>query len=100
MEHHLSKSGLRILLHDFAEDPSKVTLDIDAFTKALAKIDSQVKALPATAQVSDQCTWSPVIFKRADGGENYKAVDRKKRIKSGGGGQKSQIRGGRRRLML
>ncbi|GAQ91581.1 NADH-dehydrogenase [Klebsormidium nitens] len=54
VEHHLSKSGLRILLHDFAEDPSKITLDIDAFTKALSKIDSQVKALPATAQVASQ----------------------------------------------
>jgi NADH:ubiquinone reductase (non-electrogenic) len=51
VEHHLSKSALRKLLQDFAEDPTKVALDIDTFTKALAKIDSQVKALPATAQV-------------------------------------------------
>lgn len=47
-----SKNG-NILLKNTEEDPKKASkeLDIEKFTKALSEVDSQMKNLPATAQV-------------------------------------------------
>ena len=46
------KDVLRIIDNNTgSDDKSEVLLDIEEFKKSLVKVDSQMKALPATAQV-------------------------------------------------